>query len=38
MEVTAKLAGILVKSEQWVVRHLPDLSFRAEPEAEESPH
>jgi len=38
MEVTAKLAGLLVKSEQWLAPHQQDLRFRAEPEAEESPH
>ena len=34
IEVTAKLAGVLARSEQWVVRYLPDLSFRPEAEAE----
>lgn len=34
MEVTSKLAGVLARSEQWVVRYLPDLSFRQEAEAE----
>ncbi|MDE3262915.1 MAG: hypothetical protein OYL41_13140 [Acidobacteriota bacterium] len=34
LEVTAKLAGVLARTEQWVVRHLPDLSFRQEAEAE----
>ncbi len=35
MEVASKLAGVLSRSEQWVVRPLPELSFRAEPEEEE---
>lgn len=34
LEVTSKLAGVLARTEQWVVRHLPDLSFRQEAEAE----
>ena len=34
LEVTAKLAGVLARTEQWVVRHLPDLSFQQEEEAE----
>ncbi len=34
MKVTAKLAGVLARSEQWVVRQLPDLSFRAVPDEE----
>ena len=34
MEVTSKLAGVLARSEQWVVRYLPDLSFRPAAEAE----
>jgi len=34
LEVTAKLAGVLARTEQWVVRHLPDLSFRQQEEAE----
>ncbi len=34
LEVTAKLAGVLARTEQWIVRHLPDLSFRQEAKAE----
>ena len=34
LEVTSKLAGVLARTEQWVVRHLPDLSFRQQEEAE----
>ena len=34
LEVTAKLAGVLARTEQWVVRHVPDLSFRQQEEAE----
>ena len=34
LEVTAKLAGVLARTEQWVVRHQPELSFRQEAEAE----
>lgn len=37
LEVMAKLAGIVTRSEQWLVRYLPDVSFRPEPEAEERP-
>ena len=33
LEVTSKLAGVLARTEQWVVRHLPGLSFRQEEEA-----
>ena len=33
VEVTAKLSGIVTRSDQWLVRHLPGESFR--PEAEE---
>ncbi len=32
--VTAKLSGVVTRSEQWLVRYLPDLSFRPEAEAE----
>ena len=32
--VTAKLSGIVTRSDQWLVRYLPDESFRPEPEAE----
>ena len=34
LEITAKLAGVLARSEQWIVRYLPELSFRPETEAE----
>ena len=34
LEITAKLAGVLARTEQWVVRHLPELSFRQVAEAE----
>ncbi len=34
LEITSKLAGVLSRSEQWVVRYLPDISFRPEVEAE----
>ena len=37
LEVLAKLSGIVTRSEQWLVRYLPDVSFRPEPEAEEGP-
>lgn len=35
LEVMAKLAGVVRRSEQWLVRYLPDISFRtaAEPES-----
>ena len=33
-EVSAKLAGVLSGTEQWLVRYLPDSSFRQEAEAE----
>ncbi len=36
-EVTAKLSGVVTRSEQWLVRYLPDESFRPEPEAESQP-
>ena len=35
--VTAKLSGVVTRSEQWLVRYLPDLSFRPEAEAESQP-
>ena len=35
LEVMAKLAGAVSRSEQWLVRHLPDASFSPEPAAEE---
>ena len=34
IEITAKLAGVLSQTEQWIVRYLPDSSFRPEAEAE----
>ncbi len=37
LEVMAKLSGIVTRSEQWLVRYLPDVSFRPEPEAEDQP-
>ena len=37
LEVMAKLSGIVTRSEQWLVRYLPDVSFRPEPEAEDRP-
>ena len=37
LEVMAKLSGVVTRSEQWLVRYLPDASFRPEPEAEEQP-
>ena len=33
--VTAKLSGVVTRSEQWLVRYLPDESFRPEVETEE---
>ncbi|MDP6580562.1 MAG: hypothetical protein QF681_07895, partial [Vicinamibacterales bacterium] len=33
VDVTAKLSGIVTRSDQWLVRYLPDESFR--PEADE---
>lgn len=35
--VAAKLSGIVTRTEQWLVRYLPDLSFRPEAEAESQP-
>ena len=35
--VTAKLSGVVTRSEQWLVRYLPDLSFRPEAEVESQP-
>ena len=32
--VTAKLSGVVTRSEQWLVRYLPDESFRPEVETE----
>ena len=37
LEVMAKLSGIVTRSEQWLVRYLPEVSFRPEPEAEDQP-
>ena len=37
LEVLAKLSGVVTRSEQWLVRYLPDVSFRPEPEAEDRP-
>jgi len=34
VEVTAKLAGVVTRSDQWLVRYLPDESFRPESEDE----
>ena len=34
MEITAKLAGVLSQTEQWLIRYLPDTSFRPEAESE----
>ena len=36
-QVMAKLSGIVTRNEQWLVRYLPDVSFRLEPEAEDRP-
>ena len=33
-EIMAKLAGVVSRTEQWLVRDLPDISFRPEVEAE----
>ena len=33
-EVATKLAGVVTRTEQWLVRPVPDASFRAEPETE----
>jgi hypothetical protein len=35
--VTAKLSGVVTRSEQWLVRYLPDQSFRPEAEDESQP-
>lgn len=35
LEVMSKLAGAVSRAEQWLVRHLPDLSFLEETEEEE---
>ncbi len=37
LEVMAKLSGVVTRSEQWLVRYLPDVSFRPEQEAEDRP-
>ena len=36
-EVMAKLADVVRRSEQWLVRYLPDLSFRPKVEADSQP-
>ena len=36
-EVMGKLSGVVRRSEQWLVRYLPDVSFRAEGDAEDQP-
>ena len=36
-EVMGKLSGVVRRSEQWLVRYLPDVSFRAEAETEDQP-
>lgn len=33
-EIMAKLAGVVSRTEQWLIRDLPDISFRSEAEAE----
>lgn len=35
--VTAKLSGVVTRSEQWLVRYLPDQSFRPEVKGESQP-
>ena len=35
--VSAKLSGVVTRSEQWLVRYLPDQSFRPEAEEESQP-
>ncbi len=37
MEVTAKLSGVVTRSDQWLVQYLPDESFRPEAEEESEP-
>ena len=37
MAVTAKLTGVVTRSEQWLVRYLPDQSVRPEVEDESQP-
>ena len=34
LEVMAKLSGVVLRSEQWIVRYLPDVSFQPEAEDE----
>ncbi len=34
LEITSKLAGVLSRTEQWLVQYLPDTSFRPEAESE----
>ena len=36
-EVMGKLSGVVRRTEQWLVRYLPDASFRPEVEAEDQP-
>lgn len=36
-QVVAQLAGVVTRSEQWLVQYLPDQSFRSEPEPEAEP-
>ena len=36
-EVMGKLSGVVRRSEQWLVRYLPDLSFRPEADDEDRP-
>ena len=37
LEVMAKLSGVVTRSEQWLVRYLPDVSFQPEVEDESQP-
>ena len=37
LEVMAKLSGVVLRSEQWLVRYLPDVSLQPEAEAESRP-
>ena len=34
LKITSKLAGVLSQTEQWLIRYLPDTSFRPEAESE----
>ena len=36
-EVMGKLSGVVRRTEQWLVRYLPDVSFRPEAKAEDQP-